>query len=51
MAKDLLSSDSESSDIEDSGSEANGTAELKVNENFARKFEYNKKREEKQRRV
>jgi protein KRI1 len=49
MAKDLLGSDSDSSDIADSGSEING-AQLQVNEQYARKFEFNKKREEKQRR-
>ncbi|KAL2430810.1 Protein kri1 [Exophiala dermatitidis] len=46
MARDLLSSDG--SDSEDAGAEVQA-GELKVNEEFARRFEYNKKREEMQR--
>ncbi len=47
MAKDLLSS--ESSDSDDGGAELDAS-DLKVNQDFARKFEHNKKREEKQKR-
>ena len=46
--KELLSSDSDNSDVEEGGASLNGT-DLKVNESYARKFEHNKKREEKQR--
>ncbi|KAJ4511283.1 Kinetochore protein Spc24 [Exophiala dermatitidis] len=46
MARDLLSSDG--SDSEDASAEVQA-GELKVNEEFARRFEYNKKREEMQR--
>ncbi|EXJ82042.1 hypothetical protein A1O1_08110 [Capronia coronata CBS 617.96] len=46
MARELLSSDG--SDSEDAGVEVQ-TSDLKVNEEFARRFEYNKKREELQR--
>lgn len=48
MARDLLSSDG--SDSEDASAEVQA-GELKVNEEFARRFEYNKKREEMQRRT
>lgn len=47
MAKDLLSS--ESSDSDEGGAQLDDD-DLKVNQDFARKFEHNKKREEKQRR-
>ena len=47
MAKDLLSS--ESSDSDEGGAQVHDD-DLKVNQDFARKFERNKKREEKQRR-
>jgi protein KRI1 len=46
MAKELLSSDD--SDSEGGGADVS-TASLQVNEDYARKFEYNKKREEKAR--
>ena len=48
MARDLLSS--ESSDSEEGGAQL-GASDLKVNQDFARRFEHNKKREEKQRRT
>ena len=44
MAKVLLSDASDSSDSEAGGTQI--TADLKVNEEFAKRFEYNKKREE-----
>ncbi len=47
MARELM--DSDGSDSEDGGA-AVQSGELKVNESFARRFEYNKKREELQRR-
>lgn len=46
MARELL--DSDASDSEDGGIVVQA-ADLKVNESFARRFEYNKKREELQR--
>ena len=48
MAKDLLTSDSESSDYESESSQLNGT-DLKVNEDYARKFEYQNRLQERQR--
>jgi protein KRI1 len=48
MPKDLLSD--ESSDSDDGGAKLD-SSDFKVNQDFARKFEYNKKREEKQRRM
>jgi hypothetical protein len=47
MARDLLSSDS--SDSDEGGAQLDST-DFKVNQAFARKFEHNKKREEKQKR-
>ena len=47
MAKDLLTI--ESSDSDEGGAQLDA-GDLKVNHDFARKFEHNKKREEKQRR-
>ncbi|KIW31894.1 uncharacterized protein PV07_03482 [Cladophialophora immunda] len=47
MAREFLSSDS--SDSEDGGADVPPSAELKVNEAYARRFEHNKKREELQR--
>lgn len=44
MVRELLSSDS--SDSEDDGAEVAPTAGLKVNQEYARRFEHNKKREE-----
>lgn len=46
MARELL--DSDASDSEEGGASVQ-TADLKVNESFARRFEHNKKREELQR--
>lgn len=52
MAKELLTSDSDSdsdsSDVENGGTELSGT-DFKVNEEFAKRFEFNKRREEVQR--
>lgn len=50
MAKELLTSDSDSdsSDVGNESAEQNGT-DLKVNEDFAKRFEHNKRREERQR--
>jgi protein KRI1 len=48
MARELLSDDGSGS--EDGGAHLQEN-ELKVNESFAKRFEYNKKREELQRRV
>jgi protein KRI1 len=48
MARELLSSDS--SDSDEGGAQLD-VEDFKVNQNFARKFEHNKKREEKQRRT
>jgi hypothetical protein len=48
MPKDLLSDDC--SDSDDGGAQLD-SSDFKVNQDFARKFEYNKKREEKQRRM
>ena len=45
MPKELLSSDS--SDSDEGGAQLE-TKDFKVNEDFARRFEHNKKREEKQ---
>ncbi len=44
MAKRLL--DSDASESEDGGVEVGNDPEFKVNEDFARKFTHNKKREE-----
>jgi hypothetical protein len=48
MPKDLLSDDS--SDSDDGGAQLD-SSDFKVNQDFARRFEHNKKREEKQRRM
>jgi protein KRI1 len=49
MARELLSSDA--SDSEDGGADLGSNIDLKVNEKYAQRFEYNKKREERARRT